>query len=127
MKTTLRQPALCAIIFTLVACGQTTSAPAPVAEPAPAGAAASAAATVLTPAMLVGSWGDNGDCTKDIVFNADGSFQSYTGGAGRWTLSGDRMTMSGTGGTFEVGVQLLNADQLMILNPDGSYGISQRC
>lgn len=113
----------------LSACSQPAAAPEP-ATPVAVEAKPSApaqAATGLTPAMLVGRWGDNGDCTKDIVFAADGTFRSYTGGSGRWNLSGDRMTMTGANGTFEVGVQMLNADQLMILNPDGSYGTSQRC
>ncbi len=81
----------------------------------------------LAPATLLGRWGDNGDCTKDIVFNEDGSFLSYTGGAGRWSLNGDRMTMSGAGGTFEVRVTLANQNTLIITNPDGSIGTSQRC
>lgn len=80
-----------------------------------------------TPAMLVGRWGDNGDCSKDIVFNADGTFRSYTGGSGGWSLEGDVMTMSGAAGTFQVRVSILNGNQLLIGNPDGSIGTSQRC
>jgi hypothetical protein len=80
-----------------------------------------------TPAQLVGRWGDNGDCSKDIVFNADGTFRSYTGGSGTWSLDGDVMTMSGAAGTFQVNVSILNGNQLLIGNPDGSIGISQRC
>lgn len=89
--------------------------------------AAAAAPGGLSPAALVGRWGDNGDCTKDIVFNADGTFGSYNGGTGRWSLNGDRMTMSGAGGVFEVRVQVIDANTLMIQNPDGSIGTSQRC
>jgi hypothetical protein len=80
-----------------------------------------------TPAMLVGRWGDNGDCTKDIVFSGDGTFRSYTGGSGNWSLNGDVMTMSGAAGTFQVRVSILNGNQLLIGNPDGTIGISQRC
>lgn len=80
-----------------------------------------------TPAMLVGRWGDNGDCSRDIVFNDDGTFRSYTGGSGRWSLDGDIMTMSGEAGTFQVRVSILNGDQLLIGNPNGAVGISQRC
>jgi hypothetical protein len=80
-----------------------------------------------TPAQLVGRWGDNGDCSKDIVFNADGTFRSYTGGSGAWSLNGDVMTMSGAAGTFQVHVSILNGNQLLIGNPDGTIGISQRC
>jgi len=80
-----------------------------------------------TRAQLVGRWGDNGDCSKDIVFNADGTFRSYTGGSGNWSLNGDIMTMSGVAGTFQVRVSILNGNQLLIGNPDGTIGISQRC
>jgi hypothetical protein len=80
-----------------------------------------------TPAMLVGRWGDNGDCSKDIVFNADGTFRSFTGGAGTWSLDGDVMTMTGSGGAFQVRVSILNGNQLLIGNPDGAIAISQRC
>lgn len=113
--------------LSLVACGQAATTP----QPAPVATAVSdakpEAAAAVTVQTLVGRWGDNGDCTKDIVFNADGTFRSFTGGAGAWTLNGDRVTMSGAGGTFEVRVELLDANTLMIANPDGSFGTSQRC
>jgi len=115
----------------LAACGPAADRPATAPEaPAPQAAAtpaASEAQTAPTPAMLVGRWGDNGDCAKDIVFNADGTFTSYTGGSGRWTLNGDRMTMTGAAGTFEVRVSIANNNTLIIGNADGSYGLSQRC
>jgi hypothetical protein len=112
----------------LAACGpaaNNTDAPPQPAASQPA-AAADAAQTTPTPAMLVGRWGDNGDCSKDITFNADGTFTSYTG-SGRWTLDGDRMTMTGAAGPFEVRVSIANDDTLIIGNADGSYGLSQRC
>lgn len=106
--------------------------PAPATTEAPAAEPASSASAPQTgeapaPAMLVGRWGDNGDCTKDIVFNADGTYRSYTGGSGNWSLNGDVMTMSGAAGTFQVRVSILNGNQLLIGNPDGTIGISQRC
>lgn len=79
------------------------------------------------PISLVGRWGDNGDCTKDITFNADGSFRSYTGGIGTWRLDGDVVTLSGSGGTFTVRVEVINGSQLTVYNGDGSVGTSQRC
>jgi hypothetical protein len=81
----------------------------------------------LDPAMLIGRWGDNGDCTKDIVFQADGTFRSFTGGEGRWYVSGDRLTFSGAGGVFEVGVRWLDANTMNVINADGTVGVSQRC
>jgi len=80
-----------------------------------------------TAAQLVGRWGDNGDCTRDMLINDDGSFRMYTGGAGRWRLAGDQLTLSGEGGDFTVRVEMLSEDQLMVQNPDGSVGFSQRC
>ena len=93
----------------------------------PAAASTPAPVNGLTPAMLVGRWGDNGDCTKDIVINADGTFHSYTGGGGNWSLNGNVMSMTGSNGTFQVRVAVVNGRTLMITNPDGSVGTSQRC
>ena len=120
----------------LSACGQQTAAPAPATAQAQTGkpdAGAAPAATAQAPVgavtteALVGRRGDNGDCTKDIVFDANGTFRSYTGGSGTWALNGDMITMSGAGGTFTLRVQSLNDHQLLIGNPDGSIGTSQRC
>jgi len=119
----MRQLAASIFVVLLSACGAESK---PGAQAAPAAPEAIAPAG-LTPADLVGRWGDNGDCSKDIVFGADGTFRSYTGGGGTWTLNGDRMSMTGAGGTFEVGVELLNENTLMIRNADGSFGTSQRC
>ncbi len=110
-------------IAALAACGQPAATSAPEAPTTPT----ATEAAPLTPAMLVGRWGDNGDCTKDVVFNADGTFTSYAGGSGTWSLDGDRVTMTGANGPFEVRVELINNDTLMIGNADGSFGVSQRC
>lgn len=129
----IRAIAACITAVVLTACGQGA---APQAQPEPATATAgqakpevsfAPAANALTPASLVGRWGDNGDCTKDIVFAADGAFRSYTGGDGTWRLDGDIITMSGQGGTFQVRVEVINNAQLIVHNPDGSVGTSQRC
>lgn len=101
--------------------------PAPGAKPSAATSAVAPAGAAPTAAVLVGRWGDNGDCAKDIVFNADGTFASYTGGVGNWSLDGEVMTMRGAGGTFQVRVEVIDANRLMIQNPDGSIGVSQRC
>ena len=81
----------------------------------------------MTAEFLVGMWGDNGDCTSTITFNADGSFRMADGATGTWTLVGDRVTMSGERGDFAVQVAKGNDRQLFIGQPDGSFGISQRC
>lgn len=81
----------------------------------------------ITREALLGSWGDNGDCTKLITFNADGTFLSYSGMSGNWTLEGDALTLSGSGGDFLLRVASGGENTLMIGQPDGSFGISQRC
>lgn len=125
---------LCIATLLLASACSQPAAEAPAAPPAPASAeakpgdaAAPQAGEAPTAQMLVGRWGDNGDCSKDIVFNADGTFRSYTGGGGSWSLNGDVMTMSGQGGVFQVRVSILNGNQLLIGNPDGTIGVSQRC
>jgi hypothetical protein len=131
----LIRPAAAAAILLTAACAPAPADNADAQAPQAAQADASGkpeggpqqAGEALTPAQLVGRWGDNGDCSKDIVFNADGTFRSYTGGSGNWSLNGDVMTMSGAAGTFQVRVSILNGNQLLIGNPDGTIGISQRC
>ncbi|MDQ8758157.1 hypothetical protein RCO27_18170 [Sphingosinicella sp. LHD-64] len=81
----------------------------------------------VTAAALVGRWGDNGDCMKDVAFRADGTFRTHLGGEGRWTLSGDRLVLTGENGDFPLRVRRGGPDQLIITNPDGSVGTSQRC
>lgn len=127
----------CVAALVLTACGPPAATNAPptattttdTSKPSAPTAAPPSASTenAPTPAQLVGRWGDNGDCAKDIVFAADGTFRSYTGGSGRWSLGGDIMTMTGANGTFQVRVSVLNQNTLLIRNPDGSIGTSQRC
>lgn len=103
----------------------TTQANAPSGKP---GADASVEATpILDRAFLIGRWGDNGDCSKDVTLNADGSFTSYSGGEGQWTLEGTTMRMSGKQSTQQVEVERVDQNTVRITNPDGSVGTSQRC
>ena len=82
---------------------------------------------ILDREFLVGRWGDNGDCRQDVTLNADGSFTSYTGGEGQWTLNGGTMSMAGKQSTQQVQVEVIDQDHVRITNPDGSIGTSQRC
>lgn len=81
----------------------------------------------VDPAALVGRWGDNGDCAKDVVFRRDGTFRTFDGGEGRWSLNGDRLVLTGAGGDMPLRVRWGARNQLIITNPDGSVGTSQRC
>ncbi|HEY5710559.1 MAG TPA: hypothetical protein VIT38_01590 [Allosphingosinicella sp.] len=103
------------------------AAPALAAAKPPARATPPARAAPVTAAELVGRWGDNGDCAKYIVFRSDGAFLSYTGGEGRWSLTGNRLVMTGSGGSFTRRVERINRTSIRITNPDGSVGMSQRC
>lgn len=123
----------CVSVLVLISCGQpAATAPQPKATTATSSesapdASAAAADNALTPTQLVGRWGDNGDCAKDVVFNANGTFTSYTGGSGTWSLDGDIVTMTAANGAFQLRVSLLNERTLLIGNPDGTFGTSQRC
>ena len=86
-----------------------------------------AASGTIDPALLIGRWGDNGDCTKDIQMFADGSFTSYTGGRGQWSLNGDELTIGGANGSTVLRLQSVDANNLIVINSDGSIGRSQRC
>ena len=93
----------------------------------PGAEAAIVATPVLDRAFLIGRWSDNGDCSKDVTLNADGSFTSYTGGEGQWSLSGSTMRMAGKESTQEVDVERVDQNTVRITSPDSSVGTSQRC
>jgi hypothetical protein len=100
-------------------------------QSAPSGKPGSDAAVETTPILdrefLVGRWGDNGDCSKDVTLNADGSFTSYSGGEGQWSLEGTTMRMAGKQSTQALQLELIDQNTIRITNPDGSVGTSQRC
>ena len=86
-----------------------------------------AAPVTISPTRLLGRWGDNGDCSKLVIFRGDGTFRSYNGGEGTWRLAGERLTMTGENGSFVLIVRMIDRNRIRITNPDGSIGISQRC
>lgn len=122
---TCRRPVLAAALLVLLA-GPGRASP-PARTPPPARVTPPARATPINAASLVGRWGDNGDCRRDVVFRGDGTFTSYTGGEGIWRLAGDRLTMTGANGSFVRIVRRVAPDRLSITGPDGSGGVSQRC
>ena len=79
--------------------------------------------------MLLGRWGDNGGCKENLVqFNANGTFHSFdTGNDGHWTLNGERLTMQGEGGVFDLTLHWIDSDHIEVSFGDGSTGHSQRC
>lgn len=102
---------------------QQSSVPTTTLPPVPDGATGQP----VTAQMLPGRWGDNGDCAQWIEYRPDGGFAMFDGREGRWTLSGDQMTMGGAGGAFTVRVQYVDEATITVINPDGSYGFSRRC
>ncbi len=87
-----------------------------------------AAGQVFDASLLAGRWGDFGDCAKNVIdFLPNGVFRTATGGEGRWTLEGDRLTFSGNQGTITLTLQSLDANGLIAAQPDGTVGRSQRC
>ena len=88
----------------------------------------SAAAATFDANMLLGRWGDYGDCTKNVIdFAEDGTFRAADGGVGHWELSGDQLTFRGAGGEISVRLEMLQSDHLTVVQADGSRGQSQRC
>lgn len=116
-----------ACLVAVSACTPPASAPATTEAAATTTDAAAPAEGVPTREFLLGRWGDNGDCTKDITFKADGTFDSYSGMSGTWTLDGDALTLAGASGSFLLRVAVGADDTLMIGQPDGGFGMSQRC
>jgi len=81
----------------------------------------------LDPAMLVGRWGDNGNCAQPIDLRPDGRFITANGGGGNWALNGDRLTLNGPNGNVELRLQSVDQSQITLINPNGALGRSQRC
>lgn len=95
------------------------------AQPRPDAHAARAAP--VTPARLVGRWTDTGDCAKFVIFRSDGTFLGFDGGQGSWRLARNRLTLTGGRGTVVLTVRSLTGSRMVVVNPDGSVGTSQRC
>ena len=93
---------------------------------APVGSAARAGSVALDRAYLVGFWTDDNDCSDFIQFTRDGQFITADGGAGEWTLEGDRLTMTGRD-TATVRIVPIDQDTIDVVNEDGSLGHSTRC
>lgn len=81
----------------------------------------------IDPRALVGRWGDFGSCAQPIDMRADGSFTTADGGRGNWTLNGDSLRLNGPGGNIDLRLQSVTPSQIILVNPDGSVGRSQRC
>jgi hypothetical protein len=77
--------------------------------------------------LLVGRWGDFGDCTKNVVeILGNGTFRA-NGGVGAWRLEGDQLSFTGDQGTMTITLQSLDANGMVATQSNGQLGRSQRC
>jgi hypothetical protein len=96
-------------------------------DPAGAVPASTTGAVTLDRAYISGRWTDDGDCAAAAEFNIDGTFATADGGGGLWNLEGDRLTMSGAGGTNTLRIVPIDQNTMNVVNADGSLGRSTRC
>ena len=79
------------------------------------------------PSLLVGRWGDFGDCTKNVIeILGDGTFRA-NGGIGAWQIDGNRVSFAGDQATVTITLQSLDANGMVAIQPNGTVGRSQRC
>jgi hypothetical protein len=93
----------------------------------PVETASATRAVGVDPSLLIGNWGDNGDCSQGIELRRDGTFVTSSGAVGNWSLNGDMLTMSGQNGSFRARLRAVDRWHLVVVNPNGSIGRSQRC
>lgn len=78
--------------------------------------------TPLTADELVGMWGLRANCGQPTVFVSDGTLTDYTGQTGRWSLSGDFLTIMIGGQTHTNEVNQLNARAFTAGPPEDGSG-----
>lgn len=101
-----------------------SAAAAPAAAPAPAPAAGGS----VDQAFLVGHWGANGDCSRTLTFNADGT--AVTSGdneVGRWRLEGNQLVTQGPGEAPQPVPVSRRGDTLILTGPQGQQAALTRC
>jgi hypothetical protein len=96
------------------------------ADAAPANAAGVAVGDgTLSREYLVGRWTEMDDCAEGATeFRADGTFLFPWGDSGRWSLDGDRLTMSSNTDTLRL--RVVDRNTLEISSPSRAYR-SVRC
>jgi hypothetical protein len=81
----------------------------------------------IDPAVLIGSWGDNGDCSNPTEIFADGTFRAPNGGEGNWRLEGNTLIATGPGGAATMQITSVTATELLGTDAQGAPGRSIRC
>lgn len=85
--------------------------------------------TALTPAYIIGGWGQNGNCSTSEVFSAGGQFRTSNNDWGNWRLSGNQLRMTlDNGNSIDFSV-LPNGPRNMTLtqNNNGQVSHYTRC
>lgn len=77
--------------------------------------------------FLIGSWSDSGDCSTTVAFLADGGYATADGAEGQWSLTGDRLTLSGEAGATTLTIIPIDRDTMEVIGEDGSHDRSTRC
>lgn len=99
----------------------------------PAAFAQSANEGAVTPRVavdrnfIIGTWSDSGDCSTAVAFGADGGYATADGLEGQWSLTGDRLTLSGEGGATNLTVIPIDRNTMEVVGEDGSHDRSTRC
>ena len=99
--------------------------PGPTPDPGPGPAPAPPPMTVDA-AYIVGRWHGDNDADCGSSFNSDGSWTERGGGNGTWSLSGDRLTLTGVT-TLVLQVVPVDANTMTLVQPDGSLVRAIRC
>ena len=86
-----------------------------------------AAPGAVDPALLVGRWSDDGNCKLTFEFLADGTFRTFEGGGGGWSVDGQTLRLTGSGESMQITLRSVDAQRLVSVNPDGTIGQSTRC
>jgi len=81
----------------------------------------------INAALLVGSWGDDGDCSNPTEIFADGTFRAPNGGQGNWRLEGNTLVATGPGGAATMQITSVSATELVGIDAQGAPGRSVRC
>jgi hypothetical protein len=77
--------------------------------------------------FLIGSWSDSGDCSTTVAFMADGGYATADGAEGRWSLTGETLTLSGEAGATTLTIIPIDRDTMEVIGEDGSHDRSTRC
>ncbi|HYD86176.1 MAG TPA: hypothetical protein VEA80_01760 [Vitreimonas sp.] len=134
---------LIVLLACVAACGEPTSAPPPTVEKMPNAAQGSdeSSAVVIEPPAgiepevftdtdsspltadeIVGMWGLRANCGQPTVFGADGTLTDYTGQTGRWSLSGNSLTITQGSQAHTNEVNQLNANAFTSAAPEDGSG-----